>query len=110
MKTTTRAFAFALAVLLPVPVYAQTASTITEQEAHDIGVNAYLYFYPLLSMDITRLQSTNIEGGKEFGKGPMNTFVNIPAYPPADLKVVVRVNFDTLSLVPAISQPAGWSP
>jgi len=26
----------------------------------------------------------------------MNTFVNIPAYPPADLKVVVRVNFDTL--------------
>lgn len=23
-------------------------------------------------------------------------FANIPAYPPADLKVVVRVNFDTL--------------
>ena len=37
-------------------------------------------------MDITRLQSTNIEAGKELGKGPMNTFVNIPAYPPADLK------------------------
>jgi len=47
-------------------------------------------------MDLTRLQSTNIEPGKAFGKGPMNTFVNIPAYPPADLKVVVRVNFDTL--------------
>jgi hypothetical protein len=26
----------------------------------------------------------------------MNMFVNIPAYPPADLKLVVRVNFDTL--------------
>jgi Protein of unknown function (DUF1254) len=26
----------------------------------------------------------------------MNTFVNVPAFPPADLKVVVRVNFDTL--------------
>ena len=26
----------------------------------------------------------------------MNMFVNVPAYPPADLKVVVRVNFDTL--------------
>ncbi len=26
----------------------------------------------------------------------MNMFVNIPAYPPADLKVVVRINFDTL--------------
>ena len=47
-------------------------------------------------MDITRKQSTNIEPGKEFGKGPMNMFVSIPAYPPADLKVVVRINFDTL--------------
>ena len=69
---------------------------ISEQDAHAIGVDAYIYFYPLVSMDITRLQSTNIEAGKQFGKGPMNTFVNIPAYPPADLKVVVRVNFDTL--------------
>ena len=53
-------------------------------------------FYPLVTMDITRKQSTNIEPGKEFGKGPMNTFVNVPAFPPADLKVVVRINFDTL--------------
>jgi hypothetical protein len=66
------------------------------QAAHDIAVDAYLYFYPLISMDITRLQSTNIEAGKELGKGPMNTFVSIPAFPPADLKVVVRINFDTL--------------
>jgi hypothetical protein len=47
-------------------------------------------------MDITRKQSVNIEPGKEFGKGPMNMFINIPAYPPADMKVVVRPNFDTL--------------
>jgi hypothetical protein len=72
------------------------SAAITEQEAHAIGVDAYIYFYPLISMDITRKQSTNIEAGKEFGKGPMNTFVNVPAFPPADLKVVVRVNFDTL--------------
>ena len=26
----------------------------------------------------------------------MNTFANLPAYPPADMKVVVRPNFDTL--------------
>ena len=26
----------------------------------------------------------------------MNAFTNVPAYPPADLKIVVRVNFDTL--------------
>jgi hypothetical protein len=72
------------------------AKMITEQEAHDIGVDAYLYLYPLVTMDLTRKQSTNIEAGKEFGKGPMNVFTNVPAYPPADLKLVVRVNFDTL--------------
>src|ERR1700693_3320086 len=76
---------------------AQGASpAITAEEARAIGVDAYLYFYPLISVDITRKQSTNVEPGKEFGKGPMNTFVNVPAYPPADLKVVVRINFDTL--------------
>ncbi|HEY5807670.1 MAG TPA: DUF1254 domain-containing protein [Povalibacter sp.] len=69
---------------------------ISEQEARAIGIDAYIYLYPLLSMDITRKQFTNIAPGKEFGKGPMNMFVNVPAYPPADFKGVVRSNFDTL--------------
>jgi hypothetical protein len=47
-------------------------------------------------MDITRKQSTNVAPGKEFAKGPMNMFVSVPEYPSADLKIVVRVNFDTL--------------
>ena len=76
-------------------VFAQ-ATPITEQAAQAIGVDAYVYFYPLVTMDLTRKQSTNIEPGKEFGKGPMNMFINIPAYPPADMKTVVRPNFDTL--------------
>jgi len=69
---------------------------ITEAEAHAIAVDAYIYFYPLLSMDISRKTFTNVEPGKEFGKGPMNLFTNVPAYPPADFKGVVRSNFDTL--------------
>jgi hypothetical protein len=72
------------------------AESISSEEAHAIGVEAYLYFYSLVTMDITRKQSTNIAPGKEFGKGPMNMFISVPQYPPADLKVVVRVNFDTL--------------
>jgi hypothetical protein len=75
---------------------ARADEPITPEAAHAIAVDAYLYFYPLVTIDITRKQSTNVKPGEEFGKGPMNMFVNVPAYPPADLKVVVRVNFDTL--------------
>jgi hypothetical protein len=74
---------------------AQAQSSITEEEAYAIGVDAYLYFYPIVTMDITRKQISNIEPGKGFG-GPMNTFVNLSEYPPADMKTVVRPNFDTL--------------
>jgi hypothetical protein len=77
-------------------VSAQAATKLTPEEAHAIGVDAYLYFYPLLSMDVTRKQVSNVEAGKEFGKGPMNTFVHMPAFPPAEFKAVVRPNFDTL--------------
>lgn len=69
---------------------------ISEQEAHAIAVDAYIYFYSLLSMDITRKQFTNVEAGKEAFKGPVNTFVNISEYPPANFRGVVRPNFDTL--------------
>jgi hypothetical protein len=75
------------------PQIAQAQSAITEQDAHAIAVDAYIYFYPLLSMDLSRKQFTN---GTDDFKGPMNTFVNVPAYPPADFKGVVRSNFDTL--------------
>ena len=78
------------------PLVSHAQSKVTAEEAHAIGVEAYVYFYPLLSMDLTRKQSTNIEAGKEFGKGPVNTFVNVPQYPPASFKGVVRSNFDTL--------------
>src|SRR5262245_1348034 len=80
----------------PAMTPAAKAQAITEAEAHAIGVDAYVYFYSLLSMDVTRKQFTNIEPGKEFGKGPMNMFVNVPEYPPASFKGVVRSNFDTL--------------
>jgi hypothetical protein len=69
---------------------------LTAEQARAIAVDAYVYFYSLITMDVTRKQFTNVEAGKEFGKGPMNMFVNVPVYPPADFKGVVRSNFDTL--------------
>jgi len=62
----------------------------------DIAASAYLYFYSLLTMDLTRLQATNVEPGKELLHGPTNMFSNAPTFPPADFKLVVRPNFDTL--------------
>jgi hypothetical protein len=93
LKTSTLTMAF-LGLLPLSAVHAQ--SGLTAEEAHAIGIDAYTYFYPLLSMDVSRKQFTNIEPGKSFGKGPMNTFVSVPAYPPASMKAVVRLNFDTL--------------
>ena len=96
-RTFTLTLGLLLGSALTIPAMAQSASTpITQAEAHAIAVDAYIYFYPLLSMDISRKTFTNVEPGKEFGKGPMNMFTNVPAYPPADFKGVVRSNFDTL--------------
>ena len=76
-------------------VQARAASSVSDEEAHAIAVEAYLYFYPLITMDITRKQLTNTEGPKGI-QAPMNSFANIPAYPTADMRAVVRPNFDTL--------------
>ena len=74
---------------------ASKAESISSEEAHAIAVDAYLYFYPFVTMDITRKQLTNVEHAEGIS-APMNTFANFPAYPTADVKAVVRPNFDTL--------------
>jgi hypothetical protein len=87
------AVVLSLLIVPALPLAAQAQSAVSEQEAQAIALDAYIYFYPLMSMDLSRKQFTN--GTNDF-KGPMNTFVNVPAYPPADFKGVVRSNFDTL--------------
>jgi hypothetical protein len=73
---------------------AQSTASTSEEQAHAIGVDAYIYLYPLVTMDITRKHFTNTDKG--FGRGPMNVFHNVPIYPPATDKSVVRTNYDTL--------------
>jgi hypothetical protein len=87
-----------LVSLAPLPqAGAQTAApSITDAEAGAVAADAYLYFYPLVTMDLTRKQLINSEPGAGNLGGPMNTFDNIPAFPAADMRVVVRPNFDTL--------------
>jgi len=93
------AVALGLALLLTLPfahVSLAAPSAITKDEAHAIGVDAYLYFYPLITMDVTRKQLTNQEPTPGGIGGPMNRFANVGAFPTADMRVVVRPNFDTL--------------
>ncbi|MGH3203505.1 MAG: DUF1254 domain-containing protein, partial [Streptosporangiaceae bacterium] len=68
----------------------------TRFDPHQLGVEAYLYLYPLVTMEVTRRQLTNIEAGKMPGRAPMGQWAHIPAFPTADFKAVVRPNFDTL--------------
>jgi hypothetical protein len=71
----------ALGLLISSTIAASGASAITEEEAHSIGVDAYLYFYSLVTMDVTRKQLTNQEPTPGGIGGPMNSFANVGAFP-----------------------------
>ena len=49
-----------------------------------------------MTMDLTRKQLTNMEPSPGSIGGPANRFANIAEFPAADMRVVVRPNFDTL--------------
>lgn len=69
---------------------------ITEHEAFEIGKEAFVYFYPMITMDVTRKLTCNVAPGMKPGMGPENTFSHMRTYPDANFKEVVKPNFDTL--------------
>jgi len=72
-------------------------STIDRDELEAIGIEAFTYLYPLVLMERTRQQLTNVvHSGESPLKAPTNAFTHVPAFPPGDFKGVVRPNFDTL--------------
>jgi hypothetical protein len=53
-----------------------------ERALSQIAVEAYVFLYPLVNMDVFRRQATNIESGQRPPFGPMNTINHLRAFPP----------------------------
>ena len=65
----------------------------------DLGTlshEGYVFLYPLVLMEVTRRQMTNVPAGERPGFGPPNEFEHLRQFPPAEFRAVVRPNFDTL--------------
>jgi DNA sulfur modification protein DndE len=68
---------------------------ITEAEALKLGTEAYIYGYPLITMDLTRQIMTNVVT-PDAGRAPMGQFSSIRQYPDAASRNVSAPNTDTL--------------
>ena len=73
------------------------AADLTPQEAKKLAVDAYIYGYPLMTSDVTEKAFINtIAPNPQTFQAPLNQFVSLPKYPPADYKGVTAPNADTL--------------
>jgi hypothetical protein len=70
--------------------------TTLSDDLRTLSAEAFVYFYPLVTMDVTRLQVLNTVPGSKPGCGPPNQFSHMREFPPAEFRAVVRPNFDTL--------------
>lgn len=66
-----------------------------ELEAREIAADAYIYAYPLVTMEITRRFMTNVEK-PEGSKAPMGQLMRLRTYPAVDDHTVTAPNADTL--------------
>jgi hypothetical protein len=105
LRTSTRrlaSIALGLAMLrTPAPASAATYAAVgsmkdTEEMAHDAGVRAVIYGLPLVLMDLTMKQATNVARPSLAFAAPLNQFAHAREFPPATFKAVVRANVDTL--------------
>ena len=84
-----------VAMLAGLPARAEKKSKPSEKEALELGTAAYVYGYPLVTMEMTRRVMTNVAAPT--GKlAPMGQFAHLRAYPAPSDKEVTAPNADTL--------------
>jgi len=66
-----------------------------EQELYESAIDAYLYGYPLVTMELTRRVMTNVEA-PDVHRAPMGRFANMREYPTAAFRDFTTPNADTL--------------
>jgi hypothetical protein len=71
------------------------ASALNAEAAREIAEEAYIYGYPLVTMEMTRRVMTNVEK-PEATRAPMGQWVRLRAYPTAAFRDVTAPNADTL--------------
>src|SRR5512144_364265 len=74
---------------------ATAESAAEEKEMLETAMDAYVYAYPLVTMEYTRRTLTNTEK-PEGTKAPMGQFVRLREYPNASFRDVTAPNADTL--------------
>jgi hypothetical protein len=72
-----------------------STSDVSRQLAHDLGVEAYIYGYPLVLMDATRRLGTNVPKAGE-NAAPINQIGAKRTFPDDTFTTVVSPNADTL--------------
>jgi hypothetical protein len=89
------ALAFVSIALCGGRVAAQQGAALSANEAIAIATDAYIYGYPLVTMEYTRRVMTNV-AKPEGTRAPMGQLVGLRTYPTAAFRDVTAPNADTL--------------
>jgi hypothetical protein len=68
---------------------------LTSVQANDLAVTAYIYAYPLVTMEVSRRVATNVASPSST-RAPMGQFALLRSYPDASFTDIVAPNADTL--------------
>ena len=83
------------AIAISVSAPETSSAALTPDEARAIALDAYIYGYPLVTMEYTRRIMTNVRE-PEGTRAPMGQFVRAREYPNASFRDVTAPNADTL--------------